>query len=488
MTLRTRLAAHVVLLLIAMFALSGSAWWGLNGLRQDFGTALAGYQSLRNLYEIGWHVSAARLLTSLNPPQDARALWEIRQAIQSLPPPPPTAVPRLDDDPLRLELTRAAEELQWRSSNLPRTLELVINRLRDRALEIRNTIEAAERDAEIRRQGTTFTLASVALVMLLGALAIGAAQYRAIVAPLDSLARSVRIIASGRFSERAEKTGDLEFVELANDFNRMADELNTLYRSLEQQVQAKTQMLIRSERLAGVGAIAAGVAHEINNPLGIIAGFAQVQLQQIERSGRSDPALADSLKVICDEAFRAKRIIERLLSLSRVGEEGRRYIDPAVLALELVRSVNALPAAKDRQIEFIDESDGEDDAQILADEGEIKQVLLNLVVNALQAVEPHTGQVKVSVGRSGQRVRIVVSDNGRGMAPAVLEKLFEPFFSARPADPETGERGVGLGLSITHAIVQAHGGTIEAFSDGPGTGSRFVVQLPVATDASEEKD
>jgi signal transduction histidine kinase len=116
-------------------------------------------------------------------------------------------------------------------------------------------------------------------------------------------------------------------------------------------------------------------------------------------------------------------------------------------------------------------------------EGEMKQVLMNLLINALEATDDGTGEVKVTVARDGEhRVTLAVADNGRGMGPETLERVFEPFFTERrPRDPDSPPRpGTGLGLSITHAIVQSHGGRISAYSDGPGRGSRFVIDLPAA--------
>jgi two-component system sensor histidine kinase BaeS len=117
--------------------------------------------------------------------------------------------------------------------------------------------------------------------------------------------------------------------------------------------------------------------------------------------------------------------------------------------------------------------------------------LLNLTLNALEAV-PAGGEVRIDLCRKGGWVELCVSDNGRGMSRQTLDRVFEPFFTERrgvptdETDPDAvaGRRGTGLGLSITHAIVEAHGGRIDAFSDGPGRGSRFVVNLPAAPELS----
>ncbi len=114
--------------------------------------------------------------------------------------------------------------------------------------------------------------------------------------------------------------------------------------------------------------------------------------------------------------------------------------------------------------------------QVLAREGELKQVLMNLVINAVDAVdEPNRGKVEVNLSHDQGNVLVEVRDNGRGMSPDVLDRIFEPFFTTKRG---SGKTGTGLGLSISHAIVEEHGGELRAFSDGAGLGSRFVITLP----------
>jgi two-component system, NtrC family, sensor kinase len=134
---------------------------------------------------------------------------------------------------------------------------------------------------------------------------------------------------------------------------------------------------------------------------------------------------------------------------------------------------------RDRRIAF--EFTHGDAMQVVANPTEMKQVLMNLTVNALEAVAAERGEVRIGGRRTGQWVEVFVEDNGKGMAPATLEHVFEPFFTAKRG---AGEPGTGLGLSITHAIVESHGGRIRAESSGPGRGSRFTVQLPAGVTAA----
>ena len=117
------------------------------------------------------------------------------------------------------------------------------------------------------------------------------------------------------------------------------------------------------------------------------------------------------------------------------------------------------------------------DLTVTANPGELKQVLVNLLVNAIEATQPGSGRILISLERHERVVELSVSDNGRGMTSQTLQRVFEPFFTDKRS-----EHGTGLGLSITHAIVQDHGGRITTQSAGPGQGSRFTVILPTTTD------
>jgi signal transduction histidine kinase len=267
----------------------------------------------------------------------------------------------------------------------------------------------------------------------------------------------------------------------------MASELSTLYAELERKVQVKSQELVRSERLASVGFLAAGVAHEINNPLNIMSGYAEMArgwLQSADHHGEVEQ-VRDALDIIRQEAFRCKDITDKLLSLA-TGETQRSQVSLPRLAGEMAAMLRGLRKYQDRSI--IVQAEEAAHAPVRASAAEIKQVLLNLMVNALEAVPSGSGEVRVDCRRAAGMVEVAVSDNGEGMTPEVRERVFEPFFSARRSRAaQHRSRGVGLGLSISHAIITNHGGKITAESGGPGLGSRFSIELPVATRAAHAK-
>jgi two-component system, NtrC family, sensor kinase len=297
--------------------------------------------------------------------------------------------------------------------------------------------------------------------------------YRAIFHPIRALHRSVVKLAARQFDSRVRvDTGD-EMQELGESFNDMADKLQAVYRDLNRQVEERSRQLIRSERLASVGFLAAGVAHEINNPLASIAFCAealQSRLQSELSTGSAQTEVAANyLKMIEEEAFRCKAITEKLLNFSRAGAPERTETDVGALVREVLGMVETLGRARGKTIRF----EPKEIVFCNANAQELKQVLLNLVVNALESVDDG-GTVELSAKSLRDRVEIRVTDDGCGMTPDVLENLFEPFFTRS----RTG-KGTGLGLSISHLIVSQHGGSLEAESDGPGRGSTFVVKLPL---------
>ena len=314
-------------------------------------------------------------------------------------------------------------------------------------------------------------------VLIVGvALVVSVRVHRQVAGSVAQLQQAVRKIAQGRLTQRVEERGDLEIVELARDFNKMAVELDTLYRVMEARVQEKTSELVRSERLASVGYLAAGVAHEVSNPLSIMAGYATLARRWLAgRPGEVQLAeTREALETIESEAFRCKAIVEQLTALSIAGSDARRPVSLKKLTRELISLVGGLERGRDRKILF-ENDDGADDVAVLANAAELKQVGLNLIVNALGATESQRGEIRISIERSEGRALLSVSDNGCGIGPETIEKVFEPFFTMRT---DTEKQGLGLGLTISHAIVEAHGGRLVARSEGLGKGSSFIVELP----------
>jgi two-component system NtrC family sensor kinase len=319
---------------------------------------------------------------------------------------------------------------------------------------------------------------SVAAVLLMAGL-LGF-FYRWVVRPLRILERGVSGVARGDFSRHIDIHSGDEIQDLADAFNEMTGRLREMYANLAQQVNERSRQLVRSERLAGVGFLAAGVAHEIKNPLASIAFCSEALERRIDELLRDRPAdpqeqqiIAKYLKMIQEEAFRCKEITQKLLAFSRGGERKRESTDLAEIVQGVLDVVQHLQNCKGKHLIF------EPRAAIPAwvNSQEIKQVFLNLVVNALDSME-EGGSLSITSARRAGMAELVFHDTGCGMTPEVVENLFEPFFTRS----RTG-KGTGLGLSISHRIITQHGGEIEATSDGPGKGSTFVIRLPTEAPA-----
>jgi signal transduction histidine kinase len=342
-------------------------------------------------------------------------------------------------------------------------------------MAMENDLNKIHRAAGRRARVSVITVGALSLFIVAAAIVVAVRVHRRVVGSVRDLQGAVRKIAGGRFTERLEERGDREIVELARDFNRMAIELDSLYRMMEQRVQEKSRELVRSERLASVGFLAAGVAHEINNPLSIIDGYATLSRKWLAGSPSQVQVKEsrDALEIIQSEAFRCKEIVEQLQTLSFTKSGRRGPVSLKFVVRDLVSLVAGLERREGRRVLF--DNPNVEDITVSANSAELKQVVLNLIVNALAATDPKRGEVRISIGRSNGHARLTVADNGRGLEPEMIEKVFEPFFSHH-AEGEKG--GLGLGLTISHAIVEAHGGRLVAQSDGLGKGCRFTVDLP----------
>ena len=303
--------------------------------------------------------------------------------------------------------------------------------------------------------------------------------YRWVMLPLRVLLQGSRQVAAGEFNYRIRLESRDEMAELAEAMNGMTARFQATRDDLDRQVQERTKQVVRSEQLASVGFLAAGVAHEINNPLASIALCAEsLESRTLELLDPSNPdhvVIGNYLRMIQAEAFRCKEITEKLLDFSRAGEVRRQNTDLNELVQAVVDILGHLGKYQRKRIEF--ESAGP--VIVPVNGQEIKQVLLNLLTNALDSIEDD-GTVRVTAAAREGQAEITVLDNGCGMEPDVLDHVFEPFFTRRKAG-----HGTGLGLSISYRIIADHGGHIEAHSDGPGQGATFRVRLPLVAQQKE---
>jgi two-component system NtrC family sensor kinase len=309
--------------------------------------------------------------------------------------------------------------------------------------------------------------------------------YHIVTKPLSLLVYAMDRLSKGDMNYRINLNTQDEIGLLAKSFNSMVKEMQQYKeqmenwtRSLEEDVQKKTTEIIRSqeqlinaEKLASLGRMAAGVAHELNSPLTGIVTFAHIMLKRIPPENTQD---IEDLKVIIEQAERCAKIVKELLGFSRKAESEKRLVNINVIienTLSMVKNQTkfyniAFDVMLDKSI-----------PEINADTNQIQQVLLNLLLNACDAMnEKGTITIASRKVEDGSRkfAEIELTDTGPGIPEHIKSKIFEPFFTTKP----TG-KGTGLGLSVSYGIIKKHEGQIFVKSE-PGHGASFFIRLPTA--------
>jgi two-component system, NtrC family, sensor kinase len=321
----------------------------------------------------------------------------------------------------------------------------------------------------------------ISLAAALFAVALAFAFARRLTAALERLTAAARALGEGKLDARVRLDGDDEVGTLARTFNAMGDELaksraeiERWNRELEQRVVERTAQLkeaqaqlVQAQKLAALGQLGAGVAHEINNPLGGVIGH--VQLLLAERA--PDAGDYEALKHIEEGARRASEIVGNLLRFSVQRKEPvRTTVDLNKLVKDTLSLMETI--IRDQKIALVLALDDKK-PRARGDAGQIAQVLLNLAANARTAM-PAGGELRVTTLARDGRAGFSVADGGKGIAPEIRERIFEPFFTTKDE-----WNNVGLGLSVSYRIVEEHGGTIEVESE-VGKGSTFTVWLPTS--------
>jgi signal transduction histidine kinase len=372
----------------------------------------------------------------------------------------PAARAEVDD----IERASAELDLVFRQSIVPAVLrgdrafvqrehgraQQVVTRIQELAEQLVERFEggiaASRAQVEaMQRRTRTFVMGLLVGAPILAAglsLAIG----RSIARPLARLEAGAARLASGDLETRIDVDTPDEFGALARQFNAMTASLK--------QHQAQ---LVQSEKLAGIGHLAAGVAHEINNPLGVILGYTRLLKK------RAQGSVAEDLAVIEEETHRAKEIVEGLLELSRPLPPARERLELREVCEEVVGRLREAGSLERVAISI------EGSGAVEAHPAKVRQVVSNLVRNGAEAAGA-SGRVAVRIRPAGREVCLEVEDSGAGLGEQAASRIFEPFFT-------TKEKGTGLGLAISRAIARGHGGDIEA-GRAPGGGALFTVHLP----------
>jgi len=325
----------------------------------------------------------------------------------------------------------------------------------------------------------TFTLMAFLFIVFLLVILYFATSR--ITNPLQKMVVATQEIAKGDLSHKVEVNSKDEIGYLADSFNQMTADLKTANqkliewgKTLEKKVEERTKKLremqehlIQSEKLASLGKLAAGIAHEINNPLGGILIYSHLLL---EDTSKKSPHY-ENLKKIVKETSRCKDIVRGLLEFARPKE-------PEMTLIDINDAVDRSLAIVEGQTIFqnitLDKTYTSDLPKIVADESQLQQVFMNIIINAAEAMDGK-GKLSLSTSMNTDRthIEIKISDTGHGIKEEDKKRLFEPFFSTK----EVG-KGTGLGLAISYSIIQKHQGTIDVKSE-EGKGSTFTVKLPV---------
>jgi len=353
-----------------------------------------------------------------------------------------------------------------------------------------------EIDRTMRTNAITMAVLSLGFIVI-AALSAGFFVHRLVYVPLRDLETGAKRLSAGNMEQMIPVRSADEFGQLAASFNAMTAalgnsqlELREWGHTLEQKVEKRTQELriaeaetARTEKLASVGLLAAGIAHELNNPLTGVLTFTTLLRKKIP-DGSAD---AEDLDLVIRETKRCATIIRRLLDFAREKTPEKKFADLNRVIEDTARIIER--PASFRDIEIAMDLDPQL-PRVWVDADLIKQVIMNMLVNAQHAIE-HEGSITVRSRRlplpkspePGMEpvpmVEISIIDSGCGIPEKNLKRIFDPFFTSK----EVG-KGTGLGLSVSHGIVRAHGGLIEVES-AVGKGSTFRIYLPVEPPAGD---
>jgi signal transduction histidine kinase/Pyruvate/2-oxoacid:ferredoxin oxidoreductase delta subunit len=253
---------------------------------------------------------------------------------------------------------------------------------------------------------------------------------------------------------------------LLKESKKIYQQLEKSHRELQvshQELEQAQAQLIRTEKLASIGQLAAGVAHEINNPLGTILIYSHL----IQKSLEKDDPRREDIDLVISEANRAKEIVQGLLSFAREKKLRASEVNVNDILDDVLSLVVNQSLFHNIKIKKVFDQDLQ---AIVADETQLKQVFLNIILNAAQAMEGN-GKLTITTVSDKKQIKVKITDTGPGIPPEVMGKLFSPFFT-------TKEKGTGLGLAISYGIVEHHQGKIDVETD-LGKGSTFIITLPV---------
>ena len=369
--------------------------------------------------------------------------------------------------------------------------------------EVKICVTLQSLNEEIDKSETTSTL--LAILVIISAIIIMSAFARVITRPIETLAAVTDQISKGDLTKTVDINRSDEIGHLAQSFNRMIDslkryqdEVEEYNRTLEEKIIERTReldeaqsQLIQSEKMAALGQLAAGVAHELNNPLGGILGYAQFTLEKMEKkplvqmTDKDLDSYRRYLKDIETQARRCKTIVQNLLKFSRSSHSAdfemsniNNIINETLTFIEHQLMMQQIRLTR----HF-----GDNLPQIPGNAGQLQQVFTNVIINAMHASKPET-EISIytrylpPLGEFTGAVEVTITDQGCGISEENLKRIFEPFFTTK----EVG-KGTGLGLSVSYGIIKEHGGEIKIDSRvGKGTNFTIIFQLEKSAQTADK--
>lgn len=347
-----------------------------------------------------------------------------------------------------------------------------VNKMRVKAREIQFFTESLSKKERadigaILKIFTNLLLYALLAIIILGAI-INIKLATSISTPIRNLEKITKKVAVGDLSESMAVEGNDEIASLVVSFNIMEEKLRIALTRLENKVielREKQSQLVEAEKLASIGILATGIAHELNNPLTSVLTFSHLMLEDLPK----EAPYYEKIKIMARETERARNIVKQLLSFAKETPLNTMKININRPVTEIIDSLIAQGIFKDIEL-ALNLSDTL--PEIYADPARIGQVLLNILLNAVHAITP-PGKIEVATRVMDNFLEIIFSDTGCGIPEENITKIFDPFFTTKEL-----HKGTGLGLAVSYGIIKKHGGEIRVESS-VGKGSTFIVRLPV---------
>ena len=348
--------------------------------------------------------------------------------------------------------------------------ELLEEKLREKGKELVNiskqlvTFER-QKILEIIRQLKGQLLVSIGVFLGLGVFLVIVVS-RKIIRPLATIEKTTERIAQGNYKPLPVLNTRDETQRVVEAFNRMVQEL-----------EKRQDQLVQSKKMSSLGVLTSGVAHQLNNPLNNISTSCQILLEELNQGNIE--FFRKMLTNVEQEVNRARDIVRGLLDFSRVREFA---LKPTPLHEVVERSIRLVSSQVPTGIEIVDEVPP--DLILILDAQQMQEVFLNLIMNAIQAIDQLPGEIKIAaqLDPATQEGVITVEDTGKGIPKETRERIFDPFFTTK----EVGS-GTGLGLSIVYGIIEKHHGTV-AVESKVGEGTRFIIRVPCFTEIAEGRE